>query len=129
MTVLFIFIFFTLLFAVIAKVLSNVCEMDWDDFFYTGSVVVSAICGLIVFFMLISIPYCRESDRRGIAKFEAFKKTIENNRNSFDNSLESATILKEIAAWNQTVAGAKFDNQNNWDWWTDDSVEDLEYIK
>lgn len=129
MTVLFIFIFFTLLFAAIAKALSSVCEMEWDDFCYTGSVVVSAICGLVVFFMLISIPYCRESDRRGIAKFEAFKKTIEDNRESFDGSLEGATILKDIAGWNQIVAGAKFDNKNNWDWWTDDAVNDLEYIK
>ncbi len=129
MTVLFIFIFFALFFGYLAKVLANRCNKDWDDFSYTGSVVVSAICGLVVFFMLISIPYCRESDRRGIVKFEAFKKTIENNRDSFDGSLEGATILKDIAGWNQIVAGAKFDNKNNWDWWTDDAVDNLEYIK
>ena len=98
----------------------------WESPFLFVAVLILGLTGLM---LAIGIPAEHYEHNKAIVKFEQFQKTIEAARER-DGGLENAAILMEIAEWNTTLAGWKYDNDSNWfDIFIPDAVDDLEPIK
>jgi hypothetical protein len=114
----------------IISVLAIVLVDPWEYEVVRGiSWVTGVISFLIALFLLIGIPIRRYDVRHDIARLEAFRETVNNSRHRDLKDIERFAFLKEVAAWNEKLAGCKFDNQNDWDLWIPDEIENVEPIK
>jgi len=66
--------------------------------------------------------------KKSILKREAFRTTIDNARAN-GTKLENATILKDIAEWNQWIVNEQIDNEFWFDVYTPDCVDTLTLLK
>lgn len=87
---------------------------------------VFSIVGLIIVFVGDTLaPYEYE---RFVRKRDSFEDTLKASRES-GNTYESAAIVKEVAEWNEKLAGFKYSNTTIFERFTDDRFMDLKPIK
>lgn len=125
-----ILLFSFLLVAIGLVVLGCICaDKDWDDS-TAACFVFSFVLFLIVIGMLISIPTARRDDRVFIEEVKVAQITLNNFREK-KYDFDRASVVKDVITMNRKIAELKYDNSSIWwwDWWTDDSVDNLELIK
>lgn len=105
------------------------CALAWKrlpgaEALFAG--VSTLFCGVILGFTLFTIPIERAFDRSAIAKYRAFKATVETARTKDKLSeMERAAILKDIAHWNQMIASERYWNSTVFDIWHVDEAANL----
>ena len=104
-------------------------KTEWADTWQEIIGVLSIIlASLGLFIMLVGIPTSRIGVNSNIRQFKKFDETLKTARFETTNDYEKATILKDIADWNEWLAHEKYMNEL-FDIWIPDEIELLNDIK
>ena len=68
------------------------------------------------------------SVKKRVAEREAFRVTLDNARAN-GTELENATILKDVAEWNEWLVGVKMDNEFWYDMYIPNDVDTMTLLK
>ncbi len=120
-----------LLIAFVLIVLGVIGDKNWGWVDATGAChFVALILILTNIIALIYLPITRREDRVFVEQVKATRITLNSFRKK-EYNFDRATIAKDIVDVNKKIAELKYDNRSFWwwDWWTDDSVDELKLIK
>ena len=121
-------IFIILITLLIISALVNALKDGYNEF----CEMLVGILSLILVILFISVPMSRYKDKKFIRDYQVTKTTIQTyrkNRTNINNSIEGATILKNIIKINTYITNATYWNDTIWDIWTVDDVTQLEQLK
>lgn len=85
------------------------------------------LLGIII--LMIGLIGNQVTYERDLVYYNSLKTQLADIRADKTRDIERVAISKEIIDYNLKLANEKYDNENQWDWWTPDTLANLKPIK